>query len=69
MTGLQLLKQQFNGHVAFRERRPGVIQVMAPLFHEDGDNDQAEDRRALHTAKSIDSTLPNLLGRAFKGEL
>ncbi len=37
MTGLELLKQQFNGHVAFRERRPGVIQVLAPLFHEDGD--------------------------------
>ncbi len=37
MTGLELLKQQFNGHVAFRERRPGVVQVMAPLFHEDGD--------------------------------
>jgi hypothetical protein len=27
----------FNGHVAFRERRPGVVQVLAPLFHEDGD--------------------------------
>ncbi|MSV30083.1 MAG: DUF1828 domain-containing protein [Bryobacterales bacterium] len=37
MTGLDLLKRQFNGHVAFRERRPGVLQVMAPLFHEDGD--------------------------------
>ncbi len=37
MTGLDLLKQQFNGHVAFRERRPGVLQVLAPLFHEDGD--------------------------------
>ncbi|MGE5567633.1 MAG: DUF1828 domain-containing protein [Rhodospirillales bacterium] len=37
MTGLELLKRQFNGHVAFRERRPGVIQVIAPLFHEDGD--------------------------------
>ena len=37
MTALELLKQQFNGHVAFRERRPGVVQVMAPLFHEDGD--------------------------------
>ncbi|MBK9165930.1 MAG: DUF1828 domain-containing protein [Bryobacterales bacterium] len=31
------MKQQFNGHVAFRERRPGVVQVLAPLFHEDGD--------------------------------
>src|ERR1035438_6710380 len=37
MTGLELLKQQFNGHVAFRERRPDVVQVLAPLFHEDGD--------------------------------
>lgn len=37
MTGLELLKQRFNGHVAFRERRPGVLQVLAPLFHEDGD--------------------------------
>jgi len=37
MTGIEALKQQFNGHVAFRERRPGVIQVLAPLFHEDGD--------------------------------
>jgi Domain of unknown function DUF1828 len=37
MIELDLLKRQFNGHVAFRERRPGVLQVMAPLFHEDGD--------------------------------
>lgn len=37
MTGFDLLKQQFNGRVAFRERRPGVFQVLAPLFHEDGD--------------------------------
>jgi hypothetical protein len=37
MTGIEALKQQFNGHVAFQERRPGVIQVLAPLFHEDGD--------------------------------
>ena len=37
MMELELLRQQFNGHVAFRERRPGVLQVLAPLFHEDGD--------------------------------
>jgi len=37
MMGLELLKEQFNGHVAFRERRPGILQVLAPLFHEDGD--------------------------------
>jgi hypothetical protein len=37
MTGIEALKEQFNGHIAFRERRPGVIQVLAPLFHEDCD--------------------------------
>jgi Domain of unknown function DUF1828 len=37
MNGLDFLKPHFNGHVAFRERRPGVVQVLAPLFHEDGD--------------------------------
>lgn len=37
MISLDSLKEQFNGHVAFRERRPGVLQVLAPLFHEDGD--------------------------------
>ena len=31
MTGLDLLKQQFNGRVRFRERRPGVLQVLAPM--------------------------------------
>ncbi|MDQ6701223.1 MAG: DUF1828 domain-containing protein [Acidobacteriota bacterium] len=33
----QNLKAEFNGRIAFRERRPGIIQVLAPLFHEDGD--------------------------------
>lgn len=37
MNGLDFLRPYFNGHVAFRERRPGVVQVLAPLFHEDGD--------------------------------
>ena len=37
MNGLDDLRTQFNGHVSFRERRPGVMQVMAPLYHEDGD--------------------------------
>jgi len=32
MTGLELLKQQFNGHVAFRERRLGVLHVLARCF-------------------------------------
>lgn len=31
------LTAEFNGHIAFRERRPGIVQVLAPLFHEDGD--------------------------------
>jgi hypothetical protein len=37
MTGLEFLKPYFNGHLAFRPRRSGVVQVLAPLFHEDGD--------------------------------
>lgn len=37
MNGLEFLKPCFNGHVGFRVRRPGVIQILAPLFHEDGD--------------------------------
>jgi len=37
MNALDLLKREFNGRVAFRERRPGLMQVLAPLFHEDGD--------------------------------
>jgi hypothetical protein len=37
MTPLESLKRQFNGHVEFRERRPGIVQVLAPLFHADGD--------------------------------
>jgi hypothetical protein len=34
---LDALIRDVDGHVAFRERRPGVLQVLAPLFHEDGD--------------------------------
>jgi hypothetical protein len=37
MKELDFLKEHFNGHVSFRERRPGIVQVLAPLFHEDGD--------------------------------
>lgn len=37
MIVLDALVRGFNGHVAFRERCPGVLQVLAPLFHEDGD--------------------------------
>jgi len=37
MELLESLKADFNSHVAFREKRPGILQVVAPLFHEDGD--------------------------------
>jgi hypothetical protein len=37
MDLLESLKSEFNQHVAFREKRPGIVQVLAPLFHEDGD--------------------------------
>lgn len=32
-----LLRAEFDRHVDFRERRPGILQVVAPLYHEDGD--------------------------------
>jgi len=34
---LRLLKEQFNNRIAFREKRPGILQLLAPLYHEDGD--------------------------------
>lgn len=37
MTVLDDLRNQFNGHMTFKEKRPGILQVFAPLFHEDGD--------------------------------
>lgn len=37
MTPLELLREQFNHHVQLQEKRPGVLQLSAPLFHEDGD--------------------------------
>lgn len=37
MDILENLKSEFNHHVSFREKRPGIVQVLAPLFHEDGD--------------------------------
>lgn len=37
MNYLDTLREQFNNQVSFRERRPKVLQLMAPLFHEDGD--------------------------------
>ena len=53
MMVLDALIREFNGHVAFRERRPGVLQVLAPLFHEDGDMVDTNERLA-----SVDLTLP-----------
>ena len=37
MNAVELLREQFNSHVDVREKRPGVLQLIAPLFHEDGD--------------------------------
>lgn len=37
MNILDSLKNEFNQHISFREKRPGIVQVLAPLFHEDGD--------------------------------
>ena len=37
MEQLDHLKADFNKHVVFREKRPGIVQVLAPLYHEDGD--------------------------------
>jgi Domain of unknown function DUF1828 len=34
---LGILKSEFNEHVDLREKRPNVMQVIAPLYHEDGD--------------------------------
>lgn len=37
MNPVELLREQFNSHVTVREKRPDVFQLVAPLFHEDGD--------------------------------
>jgi hypothetical protein len=37
MNVLDVLREQFNSHVSLREKRPGIQQLIAPLFHEDGD--------------------------------
>jgi Domain of unknown function DUF1828 len=37
MNAIEMLREQFNAHVTVRERRDGVLQLIAPLFHEDGD--------------------------------
>jgi hypothetical protein len=37
MDYLDLLQTQFNHHISLREKRPGIVQLIAPLYHEDGD--------------------------------
>jgi hypothetical protein len=37
MDYLDLLQSQFNHRVSLREKRPGIVQLVAPLYHEDGD--------------------------------
>lgn len=34
---LEAIKAQFNGRVRLKPKRPGVMQLFAPLYHEDGD--------------------------------
>lgn len=37
MNYVELLAVGFNSHVAVREKRPGIMKLIVPLFHEDGD--------------------------------
>jgi len=37
MNYLDILKAQFNNRVSLRPKRQGIMQLIAPLFHEDGD--------------------------------
>ena len=37
MEYLKTLKEQFNDRIRFVEKRPGIIQLLAPFYHEDGD--------------------------------
>lgn len=37
MEYLDALKEQFNDRIRFVEKRPGIIQLLAPFYHEDGD--------------------------------
>jgi len=34
---LNHIKQDFNGRVAIRQKRPGIYQILLPIYHEDGD--------------------------------
>ncbi|TSA24479.1 DUF1828 domain-containing protein [bacterium] len=37
MNYLDMVKSEFNNKVNFVEKRPGIYQLMSPLFHKDGD--------------------------------
>lgn len=37
MSALETLKDQFNQRLQLVDKRPGISQLMVPLFHEDGD--------------------------------
>ncbi len=37
MTAQEVLTQGFSGQIFLREKRPGISQIIAPIFHEDGD--------------------------------
>ena len=37
MRYLEILRTQFNDYINFQERRPGIFQLIVPLYHEDGD--------------------------------
>jgi hypothetical protein len=37
MDYIKLLKEQFNNKIELKEKRPGIMQLYAPLYHEDGD--------------------------------
>ncbi|MDE3237151.1 MAG: DUF1828 domain-containing protein [Bacteroidota bacterium] len=34
---LSYIKSDFNGRVAIKEKRPGIYQLLLPIYHEDGD--------------------------------
>jgi hypothetical protein len=37
MSAVEILKDQFNQRLQLVDKRPGISQLMVPLFHEDGD--------------------------------
>ncbi|MCF7792492.1 MAG: DUF1828 domain-containing protein [Candidatus Cloacimonetes bacterium] len=37
MNYLDIIKAEFNNKVSFVEKRPGIYQLICPLYHEDGD--------------------------------